>query len=94
MKYKHVYIVNDIATKMKRCSKNNFQSGSCNTSLEDDFIEFSYISIFYHYLRKTSENKVNKVQLSSLFIDWIKALKINDLNKKVNHKMISTTLRN
>ena len=51
--YKHIHIVNDIKSP-KSCSKNNFQSGSCklgfpNSSLEDDLIEFSYISIFYHY---------------------------------------------
>ena len=37
-------------------------------------------------LRKTSKNKVKNVQLSSLFIDRIKTLKINDLNRKVTHK--------
>ena len=51
--YKHIHIVNDIKSP-KSCSKNNFQSASCklgfpNSSLEDDLIEFSYISIFYHY---------------------------------------------
>ena len=39
---------------------------------------------------KTSENKVNIGQLSSLFIDWIKTLKINNLNRKVNHKYTHT----
>ena len=48
--YKHIYIVNDIKSP-KSCSKNNFQSGSCklgfpNKSLEDDVIQFPYISIF------------------------------------------------
>ena len=38
----------------KGCSKNNFQNGSWklgfpNSSLKNDLIEFSYISIFYHY---------------------------------------------
>ena len=37
-------------------------------------------------LSKTSKNNINKVQLSSLFIDRIKTLKINDLNKKVTDK--------
>ena len=51
--YKHIYAVNDIKSP-KRCSKNNFQNESCklgfpNSSIEDDLIEFSYISIFYHY---------------------------------------------
>ena len=51
--YKYICIVNDIKP-LKRCPKNNFQSGSCklgftNNSLEDDLIEFAYISIFYHY---------------------------------------------
>ena len=50
--YKHIHIVNDIKSP-KSCSKNNFQSGSCklgfpNSSIEDDLIEFSYISILYH----------------------------------------------
>ena len=45
--YKHI-------KSPKSCSKNNFQNGSCklgfpNSLLEDDLIEFSYISIFYHY---------------------------------------------
>ena len=35
-------------------------------------------------LRKTLKNNVSKVQSSSLFIDRIKTLKINDLNSKSN----------
>ena len=51
--YKHIYTVSDIKSP-KSCSKNNFQNESCklgfpNSSIEDDLIEFSYISIFYHY---------------------------------------------
>ena len=43
--YKYICIVNDIKP-LKRCPKNNFQSGSCklgftNNSLEDDLIEFA-----------------------------------------------------
>ena len=37
-------------------------------------------------IRKTSKNNVKKVQLSSVFINWIKTLKIRNLNKKVTHK--------
>ena len=37
-------------------------------------------------LRKTSKNNVKKVQL--IFIDRIKTLKINDLNRKVAHKKL------
>ena len=37
-------------------------------------------------LRKTSKNNVKKVRL--IFIDRIKTLKINDLNKKVAHKKL------
>ena len=45
-------------------------------------------------LHKTSKNTVNKVHLSSIFIDWIKTLKMNNLNKKVTYKMISSNLIN
>ena len=44
-------------------------------------------------LHKTSKNNVKKVQLNSIFIDWIKT-PINDLKKKVTHEMISSNLRN
>ena len=59
--YKHIFIVNDI--KSPRCSKNNLQSGSCkrgfpDSSLADDLIKFSYISIFYHYPKDFKYNQV------------------------------------
>ena len=51
--YKYIHIVNDIKSP-KSCSKNYFQTGPWkagfpNSSLEDNLIEFSYISMFYHY---------------------------------------------
>ena len=54
--YKHIYIGSDMKSP-KSCSKNNFQSGSCklgfpNSSIEDDLVEFSYISISYHYSKE------------------------------------------
>ena len=39
-------------------------------------------------LHNTLKNNIHKVHLSSVFINSIKTLKINDLHKKITHNMI------
>ena len=45
-------------------------------------------------LHNTLKNNIHKVHLSSVFINLIKTLKINDLHKKITHNMIWSNPRN
>ena len=61
MNYKHIYMVNDTAAIT--LFKNNLQSRSCklhfpNSLLQDDLIDISYISIFYHYSKDFKHTQV------------------------------------
>ena len=61
--YKHIYIINDINSPKSCSNKKKIQSESCklglpNNSLEDELIESSYISIFYHYSKDSKHTQV------------------------------------
>ena len=57
------------------------------------FKAFFIILKSFHLANIVSDLRVH-LYVEFSFTDWIRALKINDLNKSVTHKTISSNLRN